>query len=170
MSSMFQQKDASQCKGIKKNGERCCKKTLNNYCNYHYRQYEKDERYTEESCPVCMEDFSFNFEPLAECGHWVHHECIAKSRKQICPVCRVDVKINFEYIPMLIINKLGYKYSGDFMGNNLIFLILKDKEARTELCNELRARISYSIEIDNKDDINYYTAKVKQLKFLRGFL
>ena len=37
-------------------------------------------------CPVC-------YEPLS-CGHYIHRECIVKSRKTICCLCKQDIFVS----------------------------------------------------------------------------
>jgi len=103
------------CKGLKKNKDRC-KKMLRNmeYCYFHKGQsnYVKndkkdekkdDERYREDTCPVCLDDFEKDFKPLERCNHWVHRECVAKSGKSMCPVCREEVVLTCpKHIEILI--------------------------------------------------------------------
>ena len=42
-----------------------------------------------EECPICFESFSRD-SPL-ECGHWVCHSCMFKSKKSSCPLCKQKV-------------------------------------------------------------------------------
>ena len=42
-------------------------------------------------CPVCYEELE-DLKPLS-CGHWVHKNCIIKSKKDKCPMCREKVKL-----------------------------------------------------------------------------
>lgn len=45
-----------------------------------------------ENCPVCYEKIDSN--ELLNCGHYVHKECIMKSRNNNCPICRKPIPIN----------------------------------------------------------------------------
>ena len=46
-----------------------------------------------DECPVCLDEFDDEEEPL-ECGHWIHIECIKKSRRNRCPMCRKHLNIH----------------------------------------------------------------------------
>ena len=44
-------------------------------------------------CPVCYEPFEDSDKPLS-CGHYIHRECIVKSRKTICCLCKQDIFVS----------------------------------------------------------------------------
>ena len=46
-------------------------------------------------CPVCFESLK-NEKKSLSCGHWVHKDCIIKSKKDTCPLCRQTIKLNKE--------------------------------------------------------------------------
>lgn len=46
-------------------------------------------------CPVCFETLKDELKPLS-CGHWVHKECVIKSKKDNCPMCRQKVNLSLE--------------------------------------------------------------------------
>ena len=48
-----------------------------------------------QDCPVCFESLD-NENKTLSCGHWVHKECIIKSKKDCCPICRQTVKLSLE--------------------------------------------------------------------------
>lgn len=69
-----------------------CKKRVNDnekYCNLHKYKYRLEKP---EECAVCFESLESVHNPL-QCGHYIHPECIIKSKKSICPICRADVKL-----------------------------------------------------------------------------
>ncbi len=82
------------CKGIKKNGENCTKKTKNNsgFCHLHLDQKESLESTPSKECPICYESLSDG--EILECGHSVHLTCIEKSMKAECPICRKPLQLN----------------------------------------------------------------------------
>jgi hypothetical protein len=45
-------------------------------------------------CPVCFE--SLNEDKALSCGHWVHKNCIIRSKKDTCPLCRKQVELTLE--------------------------------------------------------------------------
>ena len=51
-----------------------------------------------EECPICLEPFLEDMNPLKPCNHWIHNECVARSGKKECPICRseIDLPENFE--------------------------------------------------------------------------
>ena len=53
----------------------------------------QEEKPTE--CPVCFESLS-NEQKTLSCGHWVHKECVIKSKKDCCPLCRQTVELTIE--------------------------------------------------------------------------
>jgi hypothetical protein len=48
-----------------------------------------------QDCPVCFESLD-NENKTLSCGHWVHTECVIKSKKDCCPLCRQTVKLSLE--------------------------------------------------------------------------
>jgi hypothetical protein len=48
-----------------------------------------------QDCPVCFESLD-NENKTLSCGHWVHKECIIKSKKDCCPLCRQTVNLSLE--------------------------------------------------------------------------
>lgn len=48
-----------------------------------------------QDCPVCFESLDKENKALS-CGHWVHIECVIKSKKDCCPLCRKTVKLSLE--------------------------------------------------------------------------
>lgn len=48
-----------------------------------------------QDCPVCFESLS-NENKTLTCGHWVHKECVIKSKKDCCPMCRQTVELSLE--------------------------------------------------------------------------
>jgi RNA polymerase subunit RPABC4/transcription elongation factor Spt4 len=46
-------------------------------------------------CPVCTENFSVSDKTLS-CGHYIHRECIIKSKKTICPLCKSELILTIE--------------------------------------------------------------------------
>jgi hypothetical protein len=67
----------------------CFVDTQNDYCNQHKDRYRFNKP---EECPVCYETTSDIPIPL-ECGHWVHRECMSKSKKPVCPICRKTIHL-----------------------------------------------------------------------------
>ena len=45
-------------------------------------------------CPVCFEPL--NEDKSLSCGHWVHKNCIIRSKKDTCPLCRKQVELTLE--------------------------------------------------------------------------
>jgi len=48
-----------------------------------------------QDCPVCFESLD-NENKTLSCGHWVHIDCVIKSKKDCCPLCRQTVKLSLE--------------------------------------------------------------------------
>lgn len=48
-----------------------------------------------QDCPVCFESLA-NENKTLSCGHWVHKECVIKSKKDCCPLCRQTVELSIE--------------------------------------------------------------------------
>ena len=48
-----------------------------------------------QDCPVCFESLD-NENKTLSCGHWVHKECVIKSKKDCCPLCRQTVELTLE--------------------------------------------------------------------------
>ena len=46
-----------------------------------------------QDCPVCFESLEKENKTLS-CGHWVHMDCIIKSKKDCCPMCRQQVSMS----------------------------------------------------------------------------
>ncbi len=66
-------------------------KEIHNMCKKHSETYHFEKP---DECPVCMETLINEAYPLQPCGHWVHYNCVLKSKKDQCPVCRTDVLLS----------------------------------------------------------------------------
>lgn len=76
-------------------GNRLCKIPIlekdTMYCKRHERILEREERV----CCVCYVGIPKN-DPILECRHCVHRECIVKSTKPECPICRRKIRFSDE--------------------------------------------------------------------------
>lgn len=52
------------------------------------------EKYKEDTCCICLENFKENYTPLEPCGHYIHTSCVYKSGKDTCPICRIQIVLN----------------------------------------------------------------------------
>lgn len=53
-----------------------------------------NEKFKEDVCCVCYEEFKPDFVPLNPCGHYIHTLCVLKTGKDLCPICRGKVFLN----------------------------------------------------------------------------
>ena len=57
-------------------------------------------------CPVCFESIQEN---CLSCGHYVHKDCVIKSKKTTCPLCKKEVEMSFSELEKLYreLNKMS---------------------------------------------------------------
>lgn len=49
-------------------------------------------------CPVCFESINEN---CLSCGHYIHRDCLIKSKKTTCPMCKKEVEMSFSELERL---------------------------------------------------------------------
>jgi len=139
-----------QCKGITLKKEQCKKKMKNReYCVLHDKTVIVcDDRFKEDYCPVCYEDFEKSFKPLKPCGHYVHLDCVKKTKKLECPICRKEVKdtdddmedsILFMLMEDLLrLKELKLKYKKTYTGKRKELIKVEYNELRKKIREDLK--------------------------------
>lgn len=54
----------------------------------------KQRAHSQQTCPICMDDFKLKPQVVLNCSHFFHHDCLksfeAHSQSKKCPVCRQE--------------------------------------------------------------------------------
>ena len=162
------------CKGVKKNGEKCTKKTKNNhgYCCMHFYQFslppetstpeDSNKRFKYErpiECPICRDDFPQDETPL-ECNHWTCSQCIKKLMKPECPICRASLENSLSEEVLKLIHENGENQRKEIEEENFREFQREFAQARVIMitftnecmCEECMREMFHSDEIMNEQD------------------
>lgn len=61
-------------------------------------------KFKEDTCCICCEQFEKNFIPLQPCNHYIHKKCIYKWGKLECPICRTSLLFKEDTNSLIIKN------------------------------------------------------------------
>lgn len=52
-----------------------------------------------KECPVCLDELGC--EKHLSCGHYVHKQCVLKSKKACCPICRSEIELDLDELEII---------------------------------------------------------------------
>lgn len=123
------------CAGTTLKGLTCKRKTTQIFCKNHLPKWVGDKPM---ECAVCYEPFD-EAQLILNCGHWIHDECIIKSKKAECPICRANIRdkrildqIRKDFVRTINVT-LGTDENGDVLVNDItIHMDIDDNDGISE--------------------------------------
>lgn len=137
------------------------------YCTQHKTRYRFDKP---KECLICFETLNKNVNIPLSCGHWVHKQCIKKSKKHQCPMCRQSIHIE----DILYFMGKQYKTKIDILNSGIIGYDLRNID--TELiidCLIIKfEEIRYIQVIQRLQNIKskISTLDIDEIKFIRNVI